>query len=132
MSTSLRTEAYYAAPQSDGGVWYQLISEREEICETLLQKASSSDQVAARYDPTQLQERLRLIDDALDRLMAGTYGDCVVCGSWIEDNKLHADPALPCCCGCQRRSEAKHVAPTAGVKVGVGGFKARRQVRASL
>src|SRR5712691_6787407 len=67
-----------------------------------------------------MQEGLRLIDDALDRLMAGTYGDCVVCGKWIEDNKLHADPALPFCCGCKRRSETKHVAQTAETKVGAG------------
>ena len=120
MSTNLRTQSYNDVPQSDGGVWYQLRSEREEICETLLQKDSSSEQLTVPYDPNQLQERLRLIDDALDRLMVGTYGDCVVCGRWIEDNKLHADPALPFCCRCQRRSEAKHVAQTAGVKVGVG------------
>ena len=119
MSTNLQTQSCNNVPQSDGGVWYQLRSEREEICEALLRQAPSSDQLAVRGEPNQLQERLRLIDDALDRLMVGTYGDCIVCGRWIEDNKLHADPGLPFCCGCQRRSEVKAVAQTAEVKVGV-------------
>src|SRR5438876_6760381 len=117
MSTNLQRQSCNNVPQSDGGVWYQLRSEREEICEALLRQAPSCDQLAVRADPKQLQEQLRLIDDALDRLMAGTYGDCVVCGKWIEDNKLHADPALPFCCGCKRRSKAKHVAHRAAVKV---------------
>lgn len=113
MSTNLQTQASNDATESDGGVWYKLHSEREQICEALLRVSSASDQTVdlppeTSVDHTQLQERLRSIDDALDRLMAGTYGDCVICGKWIEDNKLHADPALPFCCGCHRRSEAKN------------------------
>lgn len=125
MSTNLQTQSGSDVLQSDGGVWYQLHSEREEVCEASLREVPASNQLGAlhtktRVDPNQLQERLRLIDDALDRLMAGTYGDCIVCGRWIEDNKLYADPALPFCCGCQRKSEVKHVAQRAEVKGGVG------------
>ncbi|MEK6336284.1 MAG: TraR/DksA C4-type zinc finger protein [Acidobacteriota bacterium] len=104
MRTNLKTQTCNDASQSDAGVWYQLRSEREEICEALLQTGTilyAADSPNQALDANQLQERLRLIDDALDRLMAGSYGDCVVCGKWIEDNKLHADPALPFCCGCQ-------------------------------
>lgn len=119
MSTNLQTQASYEAPQSDGGVWYELHSEREQICEALLRVSSASAQpvdlpAQTTVSDTQLQERLRLIDGALDRLMAGTYGDCIVCGKWIEDNKLHADPALPFCCGCQRKSENKDYGPRIG------------------
>jgi len=83
-----------------GGVWYQLHAEREQICEALLDIARASKPA----DAIQLQARLRLIDDALDRLSTGSYGDCVSCGRWIEDTKLHADPALPFCCACGPRS----------------------------
>jgi len=69
-------------------------------------------------DHNQLLERLRLIDDARDRLMAGTYGDCVICGKWIEDTKLHADPALPFCCACQRKSENNGVGEILGANNG--------------
>lgn len=123
MSTNLQMQSSNDAPQSDGSVWYQLRSEREEICEALLREAPASDQrgvviAEAHLDHNQLQERLRLIDEALDRLMAGTYGDCVVCGKWIEDTKLHADPALPFCCGCQRSSENKDVDQRLGANNG--------------
>jgi hypothetical protein len=83
-----------------GGVWYRLRAERERICEALLGMAWPSEPAEA----IQLQTRLRLIDDALDRLTTGSYGDCVSCGRWIEDTKLHADPALPFCCACRPRS----------------------------
>lgn len=112
MSTNLQTEPCNDVSQSEGGVWYQLRSEREEICEVLLRRGAilpGADSPNQALDTNQFQERLRLIDDALDRLMSGSYGDCVVCEKWIEDNKLHADPALPFCCGCQRKSETKHI-----------------------
>ena len=117
MSTNLQAQFSNSVRQSDGGVWYELRSEREKICETLLRDPRSSVAAlpaAARADEKRLQARLRLLDEALDRLMAGTYGDCVVCGKWIEDNKLHADPALPFCCGCQRRLENKDAGPAMG------------------
>ena len=112
MSTNLQTQASNDTSPSNGGVWYELHSEREQICEGLLRVSSASD--------AQLQERLRLIDDALDRLMAGTYGDCVICAKWIEDNKLHADPALAFCCGCQRRSAAKNSHQSTEVRTIIG------------
>jgi len=110
MSTNLEIQSFNVVPQSDGGVWYELRSEREKICETLLLEPRAADgalPASTQADDNPLQVRLRLLDEALDRLMAGTYGDCVVCGKWIEDDKLRADPALPFCCGCQRRSENK-------------------------
>ena len=108
MTANFQAQSFVGVPQSEGGAWYELRAEREKICETLLLEPRAADgnrPATARVDDKRLQARLRLIDEALDRLMAGTYGDCVVCGKWIEDNKLHADPALPFCCGCQRRSQ---------------------------
>jgi hypothetical protein len=33
-------------------------------------------------------------------LMSGSFGDCVKCGRWIEDTKLHFDPAIAFCVEC--------------------------------
>jgi DnaK suppressor protein len=55
-----------------------------------------------------LQARLRRIDDALDRLMSGSYGNCSNCGRWIEDTKLEFDPTIAFCIGCWERMQTKH------------------------
>jgi hypothetical protein len=108
MSTNLQTEPQITPIDTRlgaGGVWYQLQAERDRICETLLGMAHVSQQAnSTKVEAIQLQTRLRLVDDAVDRLTTGSYGDCVSCGQWIEDTKLHADPALPFCCACQPRS----------------------------
>jgi RNA polymerase-binding transcription factor DksA len=44
-----------------------------------------------------LEDRLELIDDALARIEAGTYGRCVVCGKPIPAGRLEALPETPYC-----------------------------------
>jgi hypothetical protein len=78
----------------DGFTWNRLHGEREEICETLLRSAT--------YIGRQiLQTRLRKVDDALDRLMAGSYGHCSKCGRAIDSAKLEIDPAASLCSDCR-------------------------------
>ena len=108
MSANLNTPAI-DRPSSDGSVWNRLHSEREEVCEALLKDCGPGSEVQ-RPEGTNvswhlelLQARLRKIDDALDRLMSGSYGDCVRCGRWIEDTKLHFDPAIAFCIECWQR-----------------------------
>lgn len=93
-----------------GGVWYRLRAEREEICEALLREPQTSQSEvtqtadsAIEWHRNLLQARLRKIDDALDRLMAGSYGNCSKCGRWIEDTKLDFDPAIAYCLECWPR-----------------------------
>lgn len=50
-----------------GFVWNRLHGEREEICEALLKEETAERRLI-------MQARLRKIDDALDRLMSGSYG----------------------------------------------------------
>ena len=100
--------------QNRGVIWNRLHSEREDICEALLKepdaafgneaatpRLSQEDaQRTSNLHKELLQARLRKIDDALDRLMAGSYGNCSKCGLWIEDTKLDFDPAIEFCLRC--------------------------------
>lgn len=85
----------------DGFFWNRLHGEREDICEALLKHPESS------FQPLQsqqlLQARLRRVDDALDRLMSGSYGRCSKCGHAIEDTTLEIDPAWARCMDCWLR-----------------------------
>ena len=53
----------------DGAVWNRLHGEREDICEALLKRS----ELTFETNQDLLQARLRKIDDALDRLMSGSY-----------------------------------------------------------
>ncbi len=46
------------------------------------------------------RQALAAVDAALDRIDAGTYGDCAVCGGRIPDDRLRAEPAAPSCIEC--------------------------------
>jgi RNA polymerase-binding transcription factor DksA len=82
-----------------GFIWNRLHGEREDICEALL-----NDSVP-RFDERKqiLQARLRRVDDALDRLMSGSYGNCSQCGRAIDDTRLDIDPAMALCLDCWSR-----------------------------
>jgi RNA polymerase-binding transcription factor DksA len=103
-------------PRHGGLTWNRLHSEREEICEKLIladlpEKSEAHlplDQAvlrAASWKRELLQSRLRKIDDALDRLLSGSYGNCSKCGRWIEDTKLEIDPTIAYCVDCWQRMQ---------------------------
>lgn len=108
--------------QHGGLLWNRLHSEREDICEALLkefrpaskpqpgaQGISQEDAMpAANWRQELLQGRLIKIDDALDRLMSGSYGSCCKCARWIEDTKLDFDPAIAFCLDCWQRMQTQH------------------------
>src|SRR4030095_7874515 len=120
MSTNLQNQAIGDQMPNGGSVWNRLHSEREEVCEALLRNARRVNQTGTGAPETNsgvtltaheqkrdqlLETRLRMIDEALDRLLEGKYGECSICRKWIEDTKLAADPTFPFCLGCQRRGE---------------------------
>jgi RNA polymerase-binding transcription factor DksA len=97
-----------------GLVWNSLHSEREDISEAMLQDSCAASEAEGPCDVSTknwhrelLQARLRKIDDALDRLMLGSYGNCSKCGKWIEDTKLAFDPAIEFCLSCWEREVKK-------------------------
>ncbi|HWN12131.1 MAG TPA: TraR/DksA C4-type zinc finger protein [Pyrinomonadaceae bacterium] len=122
MSTNSIRLAEIPIDGNGGLVWNRLHSEREDVCEallkehvagseaeTLMQEMSKEDSIrAADWHRELLQARLRKIDDALDRLMSGSYGDCSKCGKWIEDTKLEFDPAIAFCISCWEREQRQN------------------------
>ena len=80
----------------DGFTWNRLHGEREDICEALIKHSGESFQERQAA----LQARLRKVDDALDRLMSGSYGRCSKCGNAIDETRLDIDPALGLCLNC--------------------------------
>ena len=85
-----------------GFVWNRLHEEREDLCEALVKDAD----LEAKSNRELLQARLRTVDDALDRLMAGSYGICSKCGAPIDEVRLDLDPAQSFCANCRRRGPA--------------------------
>lgn len=82
-----------------GFIWNRLHGERENICEALIKHSAPS----VRDQQKGLQARLRKVDDALDRLMSGSYGKCYKCGHAIDETRLDIDPALSLCLDCWDR-----------------------------
>lgn len=50
-------------------------------------------------------ERLREVENALDRLEEGTYGVCEDCGASINLERLKVLPFTTCCVQCQEKRE---------------------------
>jgi DnaK suppressor protein len=52
------------------------------------------------------QDRLGNIDEALERIEAGTYGECQSCGRPIGEERLEANPTTTFCSDCASEEEA--------------------------
>jgi len=86
----------------------------EEIGETIVapgqmtygSQAAAASQVFAQQRDLALRDRaetqLELVDEALARIDAGTFGRCVRCGNPIPRDRLEALPWAARCIDCQR------------------------------
>jgi|LSQX01.2.fsa_nt_gb YteA family regulatory protein len=52
-----------------------------------------------------MENRLRMIDDALTAIEKGTYGTCEVCGGKISEERLTAIPYTTLCQNCKKNNE---------------------------
>jgi RNA polymerase-binding transcription factor DksA len=102
-------------------VWERLQATKEEIGRDLIEQGSlcqndvggvmeseASDESTREIEWRQrelLEERLRDITDAQDRLIEGAYGLCVECDEDIGSTRLMADPAASRCFRCQQAAE---------------------------
>lgn len=66
---------------------------------------------AVRYaEQERDQLELRDIDEALERIQGGSYGECVDCGVDIPRERLMAQPTAKRCIRCQEAFEQTHPA----------------------
>jgi len=54
---------------------------------------------------TNERNTLKLIEEALDRLDEGSFGECINCGDDIQPKRLDAIPWAPHCIRCQELQE---------------------------
>lgn len=76
------------------------------------QASASANREQARLRSTMLEQRLAQVTEALQRLDAGTYGTCEVCGGTISQDRLEALPTATLC-----------VADRQGLEHGAGGLR---------
>jgi RNA polymerase-binding protein DksA len=64
--------------------------------------AADSDSATTLALVHRAERRLREVETALDRVAAGTYGYCTICGEGIPLQRLRALPATTTCIDCCR------------------------------
>lgn len=85
---------------SDGGT--HIRTHRGETDDQAVVETLDAMEIAeVARDAAELDEVRR----ALDRLAAGTYGECLACGEEIGLPRLTAAPQAPLCIGCQSQRE---------------------------
>lgn len=86
------------------------VSRAEAAAEHFSRREDSSAQVATERElefaiDERETEELAMIDSALARIEAGTYGECTDCGIDIAPARLQASPEVPRCIACQEKTE---------------------------
>jgi DnaK suppressor protein len=104
-----RTALLQQMSEQRGGV----VSRAEIAAEHFEHPEDSPAQVSAERElEFALDERetfeLAQIDEALQRVDAGTYGQCVACGADIPAARLRAAPEAARCIACQDKQEHRH------------------------
>jgi DnaK suppressor protein len=107
---------------SNGDIRQQLLAERREVIVEIAAQATNGNGSSPSAHDTDypamsqlrdiefsrreaLQRRLHFVDEALERIGAGSYGTCRECGRKIAEKRLAADPAVSLCVECQAASE---------------------------
>lgn len=57
---------------------------------------------------------IKKIDEAIERIQEGTFGECEECGEDIELRRLEARPTATLCVHCKEEQERKEVLTAAG------------------
>jgi DnaK suppressor protein len=85
------------------GVKVRTLSEAAPASEEDLAQISHEEFVSLRLNGLDY-EKLRMVEEALDRLAAGDYGVCLACGSPIPDKRLRVVPWARFCVACQEQA----------------------------
>jgi DnaK suppressor protein len=77
-----------------------------EVSQDPADKASNSYTKELLFSQsTNERNTLRLVEEAIDRLSDGSFGDCTNCGDEISAKRLEAIPWAPYCINCQELME---------------------------
>ncbi len=77
-----------------------------EVSQDPADKASNSYTKELLFSQsTNERNTLRLVEEAMDRLSEGSYGECTNCGDEISPKRLEAIPWAPYCIKCQELME---------------------------
>ncbi len=77
-----------------------------EVSQDPADKASNSYTKELLFSQsTNERNTLRLVEEAMDRLSDGSYGECINCGDEISAKRLEAIPWAPYCIKCQELME---------------------------
>ena len=86
----------------------------QEVRASSVKHADPADQAAAEYErqastfkATAARQTIQMLQQALERIRQGTFGECVQCGSEIEPKRLEAIPWARYCLKCQEVTEHK-------------------------
>lgn len=104
---TLRTQVLARIAEQRGGLHSRADVAAEQFAPTQdshAQTISAHDIALALSEHETLE--LTHIDDALQRLAAGSYGLCTTCGQTIATPRLKAWPDVARCIGCQEAAEA--------------------------
>ena len=100
-----RHEALQRAVDGDLSLLREL---HQEKTGDVLDAAADSVQDELNSQLVEVESReLTAIDDALERISDGTYGDCDTCGKPIPLTRLRAIPYAEDCINCRRAAEEK-------------------------
>lgn len=111
-------EGLESFPIHEGALWELLQSEKEQVCREICaagpiiygngytaNERSPADECSEEIgwrNRDHLENRLRDLLDAQDRLADGCYGRCEQCGKAIDGRRLAADPVTILCLACQK------------------------------
>jgi DnaK suppressor protein len=94
------------------GVKMQSIAATGPVNEEDLAQVSHEEFVSLRLNGLDY-EKLRMVDEALDRFAAGDFGLCVGCDEPIPEKRLQALPWARYCVACQERFQGEENADQA-------------------
>ena len=109
--TDMRTAILAQISDQRGGA----LGGAETAADHFERREDSSAQVATERElEFAIDERetseLTMIDAALARIEAGTYGECIGCGCDIPEPRLQASLDAPRCIACQKKFEQRQSA----------------------
>ena len=98
LTAELSTFAKKVSTPGQPEEWEAIPDTEETDIEFRDEVADAAEELEERHAADEaLEDELRLVEEALGRIAAGTYGQCTVCGMTIEDARLNAEPMARTC-----------------------------------